>query len=461
MHGQIRAELVSVSLLVVLLSFGLDAQAQTFTYVPIPGTHNIQTNLINTFPTGTFIANNTLVTPFQISSAPGNCGTSNNGPCNYYDGFGSTGSGKSLTLSVTPPIASPTDVYTLMNAYSPPVGQEIATIQFKGSGGATLSFQLIAGKDIRDYNQGGFANTLSNGIAGVEALNAFSCNDPSTCLGSGGTGNVLTGAHNNYVIDEQHYSLGTTFAGQSLTQIIITDTRNGSVPAVLGVTVESGSAETAAPTAVLPQLAFGGGWYTALYFTNLNSTAASFTVNFVAGDGAPLNIPALNGSSVAVNLDARGTSIVEIPNMGDLVEGYAAAALPVGVTGYGVFRYTAPGATAGQEAVVPLSGTTATTSTMIFDETAYTTGVAVVGLGSAAVTVNVTAYGTQGNTIGTGSIQLAANGKTAVLLRDIPGLSGVVGQYGSVDFSVSNGNVAALGIRYNGQAFTSIPTSDR
>ena len=98
---------------------------------------------------------------------------------------------------------------------------------------------------------------------------------------------------------------------------------------------------------------------------------------------------------------------------------------------------------------------------MIFDETNYITGVAVVGLGTAAVTVNVTAYNSLGKTLGTGSIQLATNGKTAVLLRDISGLSGVVGQLGSVDFTVTGGNVAALGIRTNGLAFTSIPTSDR
>ncbi len=211
---------------------------------------------------------------------------------------------------------------------------------------------------------------------------------------------------------------------------------------------------------VLPQPAFGGGWYTALYFTNLNGSSVSFAVNFVAGDGTTLDIPSL-GSSAQVNLAARGTAIIEVPNTGNLAEGYVTAQLPSGVTGYGVFRFTPQGAPVGQEAVVPLSGVTATTSTMIFDETSYTTGVAVVGVGSAAVTVNVTAYGTGGNTIGTGSIQLAANGKTAVLLKDIPGLGGVAGQRGSVDFSVSGANVAALGIRYNGQAFTSIPTSNR
>lgn len=219
------------------------------------------------------------------------------------------------------------------------------------------------------------------------------------------------------------------------------------------------AAET--PTNVLPQLAFGGGWYTALYFTNLTANTVSFPVSFVAGDGTPLTIPALGASSVTMTVDARGTTIIEAPNTGSLVEGYATAALPAGVTGYGVFRYTAAGSAAGQEAVVPLSGVTATTSTMIFDETSYTTGVAVVGLGPAAVTVNVTAYDQQGNTLGTGSIRLVANGKTAVLLRDIPGLAGVAGQLGSADFSVSSGNVAVLGIRTNGLAFTSIPTSDR
>jgi len=289
--------------------------------------------------------------------------------------------------------------------------------------------------------------------------------------GSGATMNVLvTGAgkllnqsvsHNTSTLSNMNYQLfSQNFTADSATTTLTFSaiTNSGYGIALDAVSVNSASATT---TQILPQLAFGGGWYTALYFTNLTTSPVSFPVNFVAGDGTALNIPALNSSAAQVNLESRGTAIIEVPDTGSLVEGYAAAALPSGVTGYGVFRYTAAGAVAGQEAVVPLSGTTATTSTMIFDETSYTTGVAVVGIGSSAVTVNVTAYGTGGNTIGTGSIQLAANGQTALLLRDIPGLSGVVGQRGSVDFSVRGANVAVLGIRYNGLAFTSIPTSDR
>jgi hypothetical protein len=161
-----------------------------------------------------------------------------------------------------------------------------------------------------------------------------------------------------------------------------------------------------------------------------------------------------------VNLNARGTTIIEAPNVGPLSQGYVSISLPAGVTGYGVFRQSIPGIT-DQEAVVPLSGATATTSTLVFDETTFITGVALVNLGSLDTTITVTARDNQGNTIGTGTVPLAAKTKTAKALRDIPGLAGVIGKMGSADFTVSSGNLAALGLRFNGPAFTSIPTSDR
>jgi hypothetical protein len=213
-------------------------------------------------------------------------------------------------------------------------------------------------------------------------------------------------------------------------------------------------------TRILPQLAFGGGWYTALYFTNTNTTPVTFTVSFFGDNGQPLTIPNLGGSTATVNLAARGTSILEAPNVGALSQGYVSASLPAGVTAYGVFRQSTLGIQ-DQEAVVPLSGATATTSTLIFDDTAFVTGVAIVNLGSTDATVTVIARDNQGNAIGTGTISLAAKTKTARALRDIPGLAGVAGKMGSADFTVSIGNLAALGLRFNGAAFTSIPTLDR
>jgi len=146
--------------------------------------------------------------------------------------------------------------------------------------------------------------------------------------------------------------------------------------------------------------------------------------------------------------------------VGSLVTGYVTAALPMGVTGYGIFRQSVPGVP-DQEAVVPLSGVTATTNALVFDDTSYVTGVAVVNLSSAPTSVAVTAYDAQGNTIGTSSISLAGNAHMSFALRNLPGLAGVAGKQGSADFTVASGNIAVLGLRFNGAAFTSIPAAGR
>jgi hypothetical protein len=258
----------------------------------------------------------------------------------------------------------------------------------------------------------------------------------------------------------QHIVLPTAFATQALASIQLIDSGATGVQRTIldGVTVAS----TSGPLTpiVLPQLAFGGGWYTALYFTNTSTIPASFTVSFIGNDGNSLTIPALGGSSVTVNLAARGTALIEAPNVGSLAQGYVSAVLPPGVTGYGVFRASNPGVN-DQEAVVPLSGATATVSTLLFDDTNYVTGVAIVNLASVSTTISVFARDAQGNTIGTSNIPLAPRAKTAMVLKDLPGLSRVSGSRGSVDFTANIGTLAVLGLRFNGLAFTSIPTSDK
>jgi hypothetical protein len=212
---------------------------------------------------------------------------------------------------------------------------------------------------------------------------------------------------------------------------------------------------------VLPQLAFGDGWYTALYFANTNNMGPlAFLLNFFGDDGNPLNVPNI-GTSIRVNLAGRGAALIEIPNIGSLQQGYVTATLPGGVFGYGVFRLSVAGRN-DQEAVVPLSGITATVSTLLYDDTKYVTGVAVVNLSSSNASITATARDAQANIIGTGNLSLPPNGKTAATLRSIPGLASVAGTVGSVDFtSSSGGNLAVLGLRFKDAAFTSIPTSDR
>jgi hypothetical protein len=208
---------------------------------------------------------------------------------------------------------------------------------------------------------------------------------------------------------------------------------------------------------ILSQFAFGAGWYSALYFTNTGSGAASFVVTFTSDNGTPLTVPSIGGSSITVNLAPQATAILEAPNVGQLNQGYATASLPGGVTGYGVFRDSVQG-NADQEAVVPLASVSSTTSTLIFDDTSFVTSVAIANPSAVAVTVSITVWDSSGNVIGTSSVPLAPQMKTEKALRDLPGLSAIVGTRGSARFAVSSGSVAVLGLRSNGPALTSIPT---
>ena len=211
---------------------------------------------------------------------------------------------------------------------------------------------------------------------------------------------------------------------------------------------------------VLPQLAFGGGWYSALYFANTTDQPVSMQLQIIGDDGRPLVVPALSSSTVPVNLAPRGSAIVEAPNIGGLAQGYVSVPLPQGVIGYGVFRQSGP-AGSDQEAVVPLASALARSSTLIWDDTNYTTAVAIVNPSTTNTIVAVTVRDSSGAVIGTSSIPLSAGNKTAATLRSLPGLSGVVGSRGSAAFSVTSAAVAVLGLRFGGAAFTSIPTTSR
>jgi hypothetical protein len=217
---------------------------------------------------------------------------------------------------------------------------------------------------------------------------------------------------------------------------------------------------TAAVVKILPQLAFGGGWYSALYFTNTGDSEASLQVSFIGNDGKPLRVESIAGSAVTVNLAPRGMALIEAPNAGALQQGYVSVLLPSSVVGYGIFRSSAAGVP-DQEAVVPLSGASATTCTLIWDDTNFVTAVAIVNPSPVDAIVTVTVRDPSGAFIGTSSVTLAAGNKTAVALRNLPGLERMPGNRGSADFVASSGSLAVLGLRFGVQAFTSIPTADR
>jgi hypothetical protein len=216
--------------------------------------------------------------------------------------------------------------------------------------------------------------------------------------------------------------------------------------------------DAATARAFLGQFAFGGGWYSAIYFTNISLTDVSFPVTFTADNGTPLNIPSIGGSSKTVILPAGASTVIEaLNNVPDLRQGYVSVTVPVGVTGYGVFRQSVPGIP-DQEAVVPLS-LTGGNIPMVFDETKYIFGISIVNPNNQSTTVTVTATDSTGTVIATSSpIVIPGFNKKVDALRNLPGLSGIVGKQGTVRFTATGSNVVVLGLRFNGAAFTSIPT---
>jgi hypothetical protein len=295
----------------------------------------------------------------------------------------------------------------------------------------------------------------SNGSGGLTANSVVNLNGSLTPVPANGSYTIGSDCSGTAQLTNQfgthHFSFAVVEDGQLA---LFSQTDAG---AVIG-----GSANSQSPARfLLPDFAFGGGFYSALYFTNQTSSPVSFPVNFFADDSSALSVPSIGGTSTTVNLAANGTAVIEAPNAGSsIIQGYASLVLPSGVSAYGVFRKTAPGSP-DQEVVVPLSSASSTSSTLTFDDTNVVTAVAIVNPSSVATTVAISARDTNGNLIGTATVALGPNAKTESVLRDLTGLSGIAGLRGSAVFSVTTGNVAVLGLRFNSQAFTSIPTTNR
>jgi hypothetical protein len=227
-----------------------------------------------------------------------------------------------------------------------------------------------------------------------------------------------------------------------------------------GGTTVSGFADPQLVQVVLPQFVFGGGWYSALYFTNTNNSSVSFALSFMGDNGTALSVPSVGGTSTNISVAPHGTTVIEAPNIDSLNQGYVSLGLPVGVVGYGIFRQSVPG-NPDQEAVVPFSGATATSSTLAWDETAFTTRIAIVNPSSIAATIAITVSDTNGTVVGTSSVNLPPYNKMEAPLRNLPRLAGMVGKRGSAQFTASTGSVAVLGLRFGASAFTSIPTTQQ
>jgi len=352
-------------------------------------------------------------------------------------------------------------------------GGDDILISFSGNGGVAVGQAYRAATGSAPCTTGSLAGSYGFLLSGVYG-GLFSEEGQVTSDGNGNLG--VTSVVNSsgtvlQVAGSGTYSLSADCSGTALVtsqvgnnSYLFASVLNGQVVLFLstdpGATVSGVAQSQAIVPSVLPQFVSGGGWYSALYFTNTGNTAVSFPVNFVADDGTPLSVPVVGSSSTVVSLAPHGTASIQTANVGSVSQGYASASLPVGVVGYGVFHLSNPGVP-DQEAVVPLASASSTTSTLTWDDTSFVTSVGIVNPSSVAATVSIVLRDAGGATIGTSSVFLPARNKTAVVLRNLPGLAGMVGKQGSADFTVTTGNVAVLGLRFIGSAFTSIPPVGR
>jgi hypothetical protein len=217
-----------VPLMIALLAaWPASAFAGVFVTIPLGSyTGNIQSKLIAPGPLGHITTSD--ATPFDIPVSGNN--------------FDEVSSNPGLMLWTKVDVANVTDVFTLINAYGPTAGVTIGVITFNFSNGTSRSVDLVGGRNVRDFYHGRYANTLS----GESVQNAFSYADTS---GGARTGNVRTGMSGSYVIDEQHFPLGTAGIGTTLTSIVITTPYGNRIasgggqgtPIILGLTVETPS----------------------------------------------------------------------------------------------------------------------------------------------------------------------------------------------------------------------------
>jgi len=196
-----------------VVAVGASARGQFTQITEFPKTANAQVNAFPGYPAGAFVSPRGVLYSL-VSNVAGQ---------NYLEASGT------VDIDVSGlGLVGVRSVYALMNSYSPIVGSSIATVTISGTNGASAGFELIAGDHIRDFYQGGFANTIN----GTTTQNAFFV---AGVQGGAGTGNVNTGLFGNYLFDEIQFSLPAGFEEATLTNIRITR-NSGGTPIVFGLT---------------------------------------------------------------------------------------------------------------------------------------------------------------------------------------------------------------------------------
>ncbi len=204
----------------------------------------------------------------------------------------------------------------------------------------------------------------------------------------------------------------------------------------------------------LPQFLFGAGWTSSIFFTNATTAQVSFPVRFYNDAAAAMEFD--GSSSKQVTIPPQGTFTIRSPNGETLTQGWATCDLPVGVSGYAVLRQSIEGL-ADLEAATGFSATNATRVRFTYDESNVVTRAMIWYNGLTEANVALIARDEAGSQIGTATLAMTPGTKQVItVVEQIPAIGG---KSGVLEFSTTSGNIAVLGIRIAGSAFTSIPVA--
>lgn len=209
---------------------------------------------------------------------------------------------------------------------------------------------------------------------------------------------------------------------------------------------------------VVPHVVDGGSWQTSFFWVNLESHPVSFQVLFFDDFGNDMFLPVAGLGlvrQVSVTLDTAGS--IEFETTGtanNLKQGWALLSQTTNDTvgGMAVFKQHIFGRP-DQEAVVPVVSQFDSHFVLLFDNTAFITGIAISNPTLNSVDIPVNIRNQSGIIIDRRTISLGPYGHTAFSLPDT--WFSTAGRRGAIEFQTSGFGVAALGLRFNGSAFTS------
>jgi len=135
--------------------------------------------------------------------------TSNNA---WFADVAAQGQSGQVSVKIPVNVKNVKTVYTLMNTLWGSKTKDLLTITFTGTGGASWTYEIIEGSDTRDYNNGNYLNTIDCRLPSI----------PTKTLGKTGSVSAFTNKKGQR-LDMQMFELPTSFAGQTLVSVTITD----------------------------------------------------------------------------------------------------------------------------------------------------------------------------------------------------------------------------------------------